>query len=119
MPTLPAFEVRRHDDVTIVRFAELDRLDEYNSREACKELVGLAEHTPGSRFLLDIGDIGFVSSAGLGKLVALSRKVRATGGRLRLANLSPAIAEALALTRLDRILEVCPRESVPAPAGSR
>src|SRR5262249_17056784 len=91
---------------------------ERNSRASCEELVGLAEDTPRGRFLLDLGNIRFVISAGLGKLVALNRRVRAAGGRLWLVNLSPAVAQAIAVTRLDKVLEVEPQASPPQQSAA-
>ena len=39
--------------------------------------------------------------------VGLNRKVRSAGGRLLLANLSPVVAQVIAVTHLDKVLEVC------------
>jgi len=113
MPTLPCLEVCRQGDETFVRFVDLDRLDEYNSHAPGEELVRLAEDTPRARLVLDLGNIRYVSSSGLGKLVALNRKVRSTGGRLMLANLTPGVAEVIAVTRLDKVLEVWSLASRP------
>src|SRR5947209_13548428 len=107
MPSLPYLQVRRQGDETFARFVDLDRLDEYNSDASGEELDRLAQDAPHTRLVLDLGNILYTSSSGLGNLVALHRKVRSTGGRLVLANLNPAVAEVIAVTRLDRVLEVC------------
>ena len=101
-----SLRVRRQGDQTFVRFAGLDHLDEYNSYAASEELSRLAE-TTSRALVLDLGNIRFVTGSALGRLVALSRRVRSAGGRLLLANLSRAVAEVIAVTHLDRVLEVC------------
>jgi len=107
MFSLPSLAVRREDDETIVRFIDLDRLDEYNSEVAGQQLCRLAERLSRTRLVLDLTSIRFMTSSGLGKLVALNRKMRAGGVRLVLVNPSPVVADVLALTHLDRVLEVC------------
>ncbi len=47
-----------------------------------------------------------LSSAALGKLLALDRAVRAAGGRLTLANPTAVVRRVFKLTRMDAILDV-------------
>jgi anti-sigma B factor antagonist len=113
MSDLLSLEVRRQGDATFVRFADLDRLDEYNSHASGEELCRLAESLPRCRLVLDLANIRYATSSALGQLVALNRRVRSVGGHLVLANLSRAVAEAIAVTHLDKVLEVCPPISDP------
>jgi anti-anti-sigma factor len=103
----PCLEVRRQGDKTFIRFAGLDRLDEYNSHVPGEELARLAKDSPCARFVLDLANIRFVTGSALGRLVGLNRKVRAAGGRLVLSNLNPLVAQVIAVTRLDKVLELC------------
>ena len=57
---------------------------------------------------LDLAGVAALSSAALGKLLALHRAVRAGGGQLVLANPSPVVARVLKLTRLDAVFAVRP-----------
>ncbi len=114
----PCLEVRHEGDGTVVRFAGLDRLDESNSHAPREELSRLADGLPRCRLVLDMDNILFVTSAGLGLLLALNRRVRSAGGRLVLANLSPAVAEVIAVTNLGTVLEVCPPAADPWPLTS-
>jgi anti-anti-sigma factor len=69
---------------------------------------------------LDMTEVGFVSSVGLGALLRLASRVRSGGGRLALVAASDAVTEMLRVTRLDRVLPVglqaadAPR-AAPAP----
>ena len=59
------------------------------------------------RVVLDLGSVQFIDSRGLEFLVDAARKLRAAGGRLRLANPNPLCSEILSATRVDREVEVC------------
>ena len=78
MSPLPCLQVRLQGDKTFVRFAGLDRLDEYNSYAPGKELSRMAENTPRA-IVLDLANIRFVTGSALGRLVGLNRKVRSAG----------------------------------------
>lgn len=67
---------------------------------------------------LDLTEVGFVSSVGLGALLRLVSRVRSSGGQLALVAASDAVIEMLRVTRLDRVLPVGPAaaRAVPAPA---
>ena len=56
--------------------------------------------------VLDFSSAGFLSSAALGKLITLDKKVRAAGGSLKLRNVPPEIYEVFRITRLNRFFEI-------------
>jgi anti-anti-sigma factor len=58
------------------------------------------------RLVLDLGDIQFVSSIVLGKLITLSNKAKATGGQLVLCNVRKEVAEVFQVTKLDQLFEI-------------
>lgn len=66
----------------------------------------IAATLPRGEVVLDFAGVQFVGSEELGALVALNRKVRGAGGKLRLVNVGPPIAGVFAITRLDTILDV-------------
>jgi anti-anti-sigma regulatory factor len=57
---------------------------------------------------LDLGNVVLPTAAGLGRLVALHRELRATGGQLVLCNVHDRVFEVLVLTRLTELLDVRP-----------
>jgi anti-sigma B factor antagonist len=59
---------------------------------------------PGDTLELDLTDVGFMDSAGLTFLVRLSRRLGATGGRLEVTGICPAVAKVLRLTGIDLFL---------------
>jgi len=55
---------------------------------------------------IDLGNVTFLSSEGLGALLKLARRATAAGNRITLCNLNPTIAEVFQITKLDQILNV-------------
>jgi anti-sigma B factor antagonist len=60
----------------------------------------------GSRIILNMGEVGYVDSSGLGTLVMMHSKVRKAGGEMRLLNLNRRALELLVLTKLTLVFEV-------------
>lgn len=56
------------------------------------------------RVVVDLGEVSFVDSSGLGALVAGLKRARQAGGDLRIARASEQVLLVLGLTNLDRVL---------------
>jgi anti-sigma B factor antagonist len=56
--------------------------------------------------ILDFSGVELVSSAMLGKLILLQRRVDAEGGRLRLCELSLGVRAVFKSTNLDRLFKI-------------
>jgi anti-sigma B factor antagonist len=55
---------------------------------------------------LDFATVRFLSSTGLGQLIALHHRVASQGGRLTLTRVNPLVYEVFAITRLVRQIDV-------------
>lgn len=91
-------------DVLVVNFIDRKILDEQNIQIIGEQLFGLVEQNP--KILLNFSNVEYLSSAALGKLIALNKKVKAADGRLILCGIDPNIYEVFELTRLDQILKI-------------
>ena len=49
----------------------------------------------------------YLSSAALGKLITMEKKVKAAKGNLRLCCIRPEIYEVFAITKLNRLFKIC------------
>jgi anti-sigma B factor antagonist len=58
--------------------------------------------------VLDFKDVDYMASAGLRVLVAAQKKLRVSGGRLRLINVRKEVMEVFEITGLDEILDIRP-----------
>ena len=56
--------------------------------------------------VLDLGDIQYLLSAALGKLIKLNKKVVGGGGKLRIENLRSDILDVFRITRLDKVFDI-------------
>jgi anti-sigma B factor antagonist len=60
----------------------------------------------GERVILDLGELDFIDSTGLGALVAALKRFQDVGGDVTLADLRPRVAKLLELTGLDKAFTI-------------
>ena len=65
----------------------------------------------GTRVLLNVADVSYVDSAGLGALVAMSLLAKKQGGAVKLLSPSKRLLDLLTMSRLLHVLEVCDSEA--------
>ena len=99
---------RLDGDVAVVSFNRGRIRDEREILKALESLGRYIESRTCLKILLDLGNIEYLSSAGLGHLVGLLKKCRTRGGNLKLSGLNEAIRELFEVMRLDRIFELFP-----------
>ena len=63
-----------------------------------------------TRIVINLEQVNYVDSAGLGALIEMHRKTKAKGGGLKLCNLRPNLRQALEIARLLPIFEISPTE---------
>jgi anti-sigma B factor antagonist len=104
-------------------------LDADNIHGLKQELFALAEERP-AKLVLNFRNVEYVSSAAMGVLITLHKRMQTAGGSLVLSHLDRATSEFLQLAKLDRFfrIEDAPvadegvelrLTSRPAPAPSR
>jgi anti-anti-sigma factor len=64
-----------------------------------------------TRIVVNLEDVNFVDSAGLGTLIEIHRKTKDKGGRLMLTNLGPKLRQALEIARLLTLFETFATEA--------
>jgi anti-sigma B factor antagonist len=95
--------VRQNNGVTIV---ELEgRFDAASASGVRDQLHRLIEQGR-SKLVLNLADMEFIDSAGLGALVSCLRRAAADGGDLRLAEVPAFCRSIFELTRLTRVFDV-------------
>lgn len=68
-------------------------------REAVRELADGGQN----RVLLNLADVAFMDSTGLGALAAASEMLRRAGGQLRIVNTTGPVRHVFQITRLNRV----------------
>lgn len=87
---------------------------ELDSLSACELRAGVADVLGSRRTILDIRDVPFVDSAGLGALMGGIRRLREAGGSVALCCTRSSVLRLLRMTGLDRVVAI-----TPSPADAR
>jgi len=104
-----------HKDLDGVRLITIaaDRLDAAAAIRFKDDMRALTEDGP-ERILLDMSQVDFLDSSGLGAVVAAMKQLG--GGRaLELAGLTPTVGKVFSLTRMDTVFTIYP--DVPSALG--
>lgn len=99
-------EVEDLGDVSVVQFVDKRILDEQNIQLIGEQLFGLVDDDGKRKILLDFSSVEYLSSAALGKLITLNKKVRGVNGQLRLCSIRPEIYEVFEITRLNKVFPI-------------
>lgn len=82
-----------------------ERLDAHNSGNLKTQMLGLFEDGK-QNLVIDLKDVRFVDSSGLGSLVSGFKNASARNGNLKLCGLQPQVKSMFELTRLHRVFEI-------------
>lgn len=93
-------------DVTIVTFTEERIVDEEQIRELQESFEPVIEKNQNKELILNFVNVKFMTSALLGLLVRIHKKVCELDGRLRLSNLDPNLRKVFEITQLTKIFEI-------------
>jgi anti-sigma B factor antagonist len=93
-------------DVTIAKFIDKKILDENNIQIIGNQLFSMIDDEGRTKIILDFTNVEYLSSAALGKLITMEKKVKASKGKLRLCCIRPEIYEVFAITKLNRLFKI-------------
>lgn len=99
-------QVQQVDDATVVRFVDRKILDETNIQEIGQELFDLVEEEGAANLVLNFDNVEYLSSAALGKLITLNKKVKSADGALKLSAIKPQIFEVFVITKLNKLFDI-------------
>ncbi len=95
---------RQVDGVTIVDMSGRITLGEGSVvlRDTIRDLVGKGQ----KKILLNLGDVTYIDSSGIGELVSAFTAVRREGGELKLLNLTKKVHDLLQITKLYTVFDI-------------
>ena len=95
---------RQVDGVTIVDLSGRITLGEGSVvlRDQIRDLLSKGN----KRILLNLGDVSYIDSSGIGELVSAYTTVRNQGGELKLLNLTKKVHDLLQITKLYTVFDV-------------
>ena len=100
---------RRLDDVVILDLSGRITMGEGTVvlRDRIQKLLAAGDQ----KFLLNLADVDYIDSSGLGELVTSFTTVRNHGGQLKLLNLTRRVQDLLQITKLLTVFEVFNNET--------
>jgi anti-sigma B factor antagonist len=108
---------RQVDGVTIVDLSGRITLGEGSVvlRDTIKDLLGKGQ----KKILLNLADVSYIDSSGIGELVSAFTSVRNQGGELKLLHLTKKVHDLLQITKLYTVFDVKDDEAAAIAAFSK
>ena len=100
---------REVDGVTVLDLSGRITLGEgsVQLRDAIRDLIGKGQKS----ILLNLGEVTYIDSSGIGELVSAFTTVRNQGGELKLLNLTKKVHDLLQITKLYTVFDVKEEET--------
>jgi anti-sigma B factor antagonist len=106
MEAFRRIQTAKKGDIHMVAFKDSKILDDTTLDEIKREIGTLLGQAAGPDVLLDFSNVEFMSSAMLGLLGQVHRKIAAGKGRLRMCGIRPEIMQVFKLTSLDKLFSI-------------
>jgi anti-sigma B factor antagonist len=107
--TAMVMEINTSEMKRVFLFEVIGRVDSNNANELGSALDTAVDEGK-TNLVLDLGGVEYMSSAGLREMVRVLKRVKRTGGDLRIASPSDRVREVLELAGLDSIFEIYPTQ---------
>jgi anti-sigma B factor antagonist len=93
-------------DFAYIRLNDDEYLEDLQIRGLQEELLTLVDEVKERRFVIDFEKVTHMSSAFLGLLIRVLKRVKEQKSELELVNIRPEILKVFKITRLDKIFEI-------------
>jgi anti-sigma B factor antagonist len=108
---------RQVNDVTVIECSGQIKLGEGSSvlRDTVKDLISKGH----KKLLIDLGEVTYIDSSGIGELISAYTSARNQGGEMKLLHLTKKIEGLLQITKLYTVFDVKDDEAEAIAAFSR
>ena len=100
------------EDVLVVLTGDMTSIEAGHLK---KDIADALAGATARQLIIDMAQVPFIDSAGLGVLVSAYKRMRQLDGRVRLRGVQPRVRSVLDTTRMSQIFEI---EDAPAGGGS-
>ena len=104
--TKPSISIQHIDHAIVLTFSDRQILEEKNIRTLQESIVAVIDECEGIHLVLDFCNVEFLSSAVLGLLIRISKRVHEDNGQIRLCHISPKIYEVFKITQLTKVFDI-------------
>jgi anti-sigma B factor antagonist len=102
----PNINIRYGENFTIITFTQEKILEQTDIKALQDSILSVVEQGGPINLILDFSNVQFLSSAVLGLLIRISKRVYEDSGKLALCNITPKIMEIFKITRLTNIFDI-------------
>ena len=102
----PKIAVNREGPIMVVELLEEKILEEGPINELARQLFQVVQDNPGLNLLLSFSRVKHFSSALLGTLIRLNKRVSAGGGVFKLCQIRASLLEVFEITKLNKVFEI-------------
>jgi anti-sigma B factor antagonist/stage II sporulation protein AA (anti-sigma F factor antagonist) len=100
------FQISQDDSVQIMELALPPEVDPLVLDRVIQETTQAVVNRPGAPWVLDMGKVRYLNSAGLGLLCNIREKIRKSGGHLVLCNMAPMLAQLFRSCCLEKLFTI-------------
>jgi anti-sigma B factor antagonist len=104
----PRISVEYRGNAVIVTLSDEKILEDEQIRSLRDSIMSVIEQAGRVNLIVDFRSVRFLSSAVLGLLIRVSKKIYEADGQLRLCHIRPRIQEIFKITRLTKIFDIYP-----------
>ena len=111
------FSTRQSDGITIVDLTGRITLGEGSAtvRDTVHDLLSKGQ----KRILVNLGEVNYIDSSGIGELVSAFTAAKKQGGELKLLNLTKKVHDLLQITKLYTVFDVNDDEALAVKSFSK
>ncbi len=99
-------EITAKENTGVLTVRLLGELDHHGAARARQEIDAIIEETAPRKVVLDLGDVYFCDSSGLGLIMGRYKKARSLGAELVIGEASGAVERIMALAGLGAIIKI-------------
>jgi anti-sigma B factor antagonist len=105
-------KVEYGERVTIVTFQDENILEDLQIKKLEQALLPIIKEKGNERIILNFTNVRYMSSACLGLLVKVHKRIIEQSGHLQLCSLDPKIYKVFEITQLTKIFDIVPSAEV-------
>ncbi len=97
-------DVQAYEGLVLAKITKERLLDAPVIAALGEDLLKLVDRYPRLSLIVDLSDVAYLSSAFIGKLVAVFKSISAAKGRMIVAGVKPSLMPLFQVTRIDKII---------------
>lgn len=102
----PKISVDYTENAVVATLTDEKILEQADIEALEASIMPLVEQGGGMNLVISFADVKFLTSAVLGLLIRVSKKVYESDGQLKLCSIEPKILEIFKITRLDKVFDI-------------